>query len=266
MPQADPKRPAPLPPLRIDHVVRNLVASPNVCDRRKARDVQALVQLSTGPWAGRFALAGAVAQPDGTLHIIARLTVRGLIWNGEPQGHEPKYPRESPKISSNTLWLLALAMRPNYPLTMPAARFLNIVPYNPHVAHRAFVPEEHGLPADLQQFIHALRMGQDGGCCFARATEWSPAITHDLALATWQVSRVLTGAHIFGESGALNRDACDHYLSLGEQGLLPLGPALSIPHTDEAGAVAELQARADAEDPDVEWVSTSTEQDGGGPA
>lgn len=252
MPQPDPRRPAPLPPLRVDQVIRGLIASPNACDRRKARDVQGLVQLSTGAWAGRFALAGAVAQPDGTLHIIAQLTVRGLLWNGKPQAHEQ--------------WLLALGMRPNYPLTMPGARFLNIVPYNPHVAHRAFVPEEHGLPADLQQFIQALRMGQDGGCCYARATEWSPAITHDLALATWQLSRVLTGTQIFGESGALNRDACDHYLSLGDQGLLPLGPALSIPHTDEAGAVAELQARAEAEDPDVEWVSTSTEQDGGEPA
>lgn len=230
-------------PIRLDTVVGELGASPNLCDQRKARDIQALIQLSRGAWAGRFALLGALANADRMLILVTQLIARGLVWSGRPQGHEQ--------------WTLALGMRHNYPLSLPAASFVQVVPYNPHVAHSAFVPEERGLPPELQQYIRALRMGQDGGCCFVRTAQWSPAVSHDLALAVWQVSRLLTGAHFFGEQGALNRHATSHYLALAEQGLLPLGPPLPPPRTPEAGAITRLQAGIAAEggDDDIEWVA-----------
>ncbi len=239
-------------PIRLDVVVKELAASANLCDLRKARDIQALVELARGAWAGRFALLGALADPDRTLVLVTQLQAKGLVWSNKPQSHDQ--------------WTLAVGMRHNYPLSVPVASFVNVVPYNPHVAHGAFVPEERGLPADLQQYIRALRMGHDGGCCFVRTSQWSSAATHDLALAIWQVSRILTGAHFFGERGALNRHACTHYLTLAEQGLLPLGPALPPPRAPEAGAIVRMEASAAAEggddDEDVEWIVSDPEKRG----
>lgn len=232
-----------LKPIGLDVLMQELASSRNLCDLRKARDLEALVRHSQGPWAGRFAILHALAQPDRMLVLITRLQAKGLVWAGKPQMHD--------------LWTLAIGMKHNYPLSLPVASFTGVVPYNPHVAHGAFVPDERGLPADLQHYIRALRMGYDGGCCFVRTSQWSPATTHDLALAVWQISRLLTGAHFFGERAALNTHACSHYLALAEQGLLPLGPALPPPEAPEAGAAVRLRASAhakDEEDEDVEWL------------
>ena len=235
-----------------DLVIRRLMESKNVCDQRKARDLRTLQDLSRGAWAGRLAVLGVLVRPEsGSFVVIVRLHANGLVWRDEaPQ--------------PNAVWALALEVPTNYPMAMPGCAFIGEVPYNPHFTHKAFMPDPAGLPAPMQQFLRTLRdRGTDGVCCYARHSEWKPDLEHDLARVILQASRILTGAHLWGEHGSLNNHARDYYLRLGSEGKLPLGPALSFgaasvsqeedaeeivldgPAEEEKPAAAQKQAGAD---------------------
>ena len=204
------------PTMTVESVIQRLVASPNVCDQRKGRDIGMLQELGQRAWAGRLAPMGIHPGPGGrSFFVVGRLRTAGLAWrNGEPQ--------------QNSIWTMALEVQASYPLVMPGCVFVGQEnPYNPHVTHRSFIPDAAGLPPVLQQYLRTLREGgRDGVCCYARSTEWKSDASHHLALIVWQCSRILCGARLWGERGSLNNDARDYYLRLGREGKLPLGPAL----------------------------------------
>jgi hypothetical protein len=245
----------------MDPVIRRLMESKNVCDQRKARDLRVLQELSRGAWAGRLAPLGVVVRPEsGSFVVIVRLAANGLVWrDGAPQ--------------PNSVWALALEVPTNYPMAMPGCAFAGEIAYNPHVTHRDFVPDPAGLPAALQQFVRMLRDGgRDGVCCYARHSEWRPDLEHDLARIILQVSRILTGAHVWGEHGSLNNHARDYYLRLGTEGKLPLGPALpfetaSAPQDSKEIVLDEpaeeekpaAEQAPEAKDDDMEWTDDNAD-------
>ncbi|MBN2564803.1 MAG: hypothetical protein JXB46_03750 [Candidatus Eisenbacteria bacterium] len=230
--------------LDLGGVVARLKASPNVCDQRKGRDVEALMALAQGKWSSRFSLVRAFPGPQRSLTLLCELVISGLVWRNQPEPHSD--------------WLIALGLPWNYPLAMPGAGFLRDVPYNPHVSHRAFALEPRGLSAELHRYVEELRSGRDGGICFVRASQWTADSTRDLALLIWQISRILSGNVLYGEAAALNHSARDHYLRLKQEGKLPLGPSLPFPHENGSlqGHFAEqAHAAVSDEDPDIEWMA-----------
>ncbi|GIW89856.1 MAG: hypothetical protein KatS3mg109_0288 [Pirellulaceae bacterium] len=198
-------------------VAERLLGSPNVCDQRKGRDLARLLALSDTAWHDRLALQAAVPLPDRcTLGLVANLTVTSLAWrSGQPVEHSS--------------WKLLVAVEPYYPLAMPAVRFVDEVPYNPHVLHREHLPDEATLAPPLRLFIAAVRQGYDGGCCYLESSHWQTTPEFDLAFVIWQVSRVLAGVGVRAEPGALNQHACDYFMHLADQKRLPLGPPLPPP-------------------------------------
>lgn len=249
-------------PISIDSLAARLMASPNVCDQRKGRDLARLQQLSTGVWRGSFTLQAAA--PLGEHRVIAlagRLGVQSLAWNGQ----EP-YPHDR--------WTVLIGLEHHYPLAMPQVRFVGEpIPYNPHVMHRDHVPDEATIPAELRHFLVQLREGYDGGCCYMASAQWETSPEFDLAMVLWQVSRILTGVRIHGEQAALNNHARDSYLRLADQGRLPLGPALPVPSAAtvapaeqqadpvEEDGIMEWQAHDGEESEDIEWIEGKIRRD-----
>jgi len=226
----------------LEKVVNRLRESPNVCDQRKARDLEKLLALAEGPWAGRFVPLGADCGGNRSLQVVAQLDVPGLAWRGQPEPHQN--------------WTMVIAVPHNYPMVQPEVRFAGVVPYCPHVVHREFLPDEKGLPPELRQFVEAVRAGRDGSCCYLRNSDWSPLATHDLATAVcFQVSRILCGARLFGERGSLNNHARDYYQRLEDEGRLPLGPALPVPWGTAAAEATSHAAGGDDEEDAIEWIS-----------
>ena len=206
----------------VHRVVERLCESPNVCDQRKSRDVGRLQALADGPWSDRVVLVGIDCGRQWSLDLVVQLDVAGLAWRGRAEPHRP--------------WTMLVAVPHNYPMAMPAVRFVGgVVPYCPHVIHREFLPDEARLPVELRQFVEAVRAGRDGACCYLRGAQWSPLTTHDLAMVVWQVGRILTGTRLFGEQGSLNNHARDHYQRLQDEGRLPLGPGLPAPWSASDG-------------------------------
>ncbi len=223
--------------------VDRLLESTNPSDLRKGRDLRQLSELSEGLWNGRFAPAALIGLSDERLGLLAMLKVAGLIWSDGPQAHDA--------------WTLLITLPRHYPLASATVQFVGHVPYNPHVVHRAFVPDRAGLPAELHSYVAAVRSGQDGGCCFVRHTQWAADVTCDLSLLVWQVSRLLCGARIHGERSSLNDQARDHYLQLRDKGQVPLGPALPFPHGSSQELCAGFEDSQQMPDCDeaVEWLT-----------
>jgi len=221
-------------PIPLEEVTRRLARSKNACDMRKSRDLNRIIELSTGPWAGRVEVLCALAGQGRSLSIVTELAADGLAWDGKPE--------------ANGMWTVLLTMGNVYPLSQPTAQFAGRIPFNPHVAHAAFLPDDRGLPPELRPFIAAMRTGSDGQCCFVRQNQWSADSDHDLAIVLWQVSRIVTGSAFYGERAALNRQAADHYVQLSKAGRLPFGPALPAP----LGDGREEAAPSDGDD-GIDW-------------
>jgi hypothetical protein len=228
----------------LGRVIDRLRESPNVSDQRKARDIGKLEKLAQGPWSGRLVLIGADCGRRWSLELVMQLDAASLVWRGRPEPHHQ--------------WTLLLGVPHNYPMVQPDVQFVgNLPPYCSHVIHRQFLPDETGLPLELRQFVEAVRAGRDGACCYLRADQWSPLTTHDLAMVIWQVSRILTGARLFGERGSLNNHARDYYQRLQEEGRLPLGPALPVPWdgAGEAPGRPDVAVGSEGDEEAIEWIS-----------
>jgi hypothetical protein len=227
--------------LSLQAVIESCLASANACDQRKGHDLSHLLAMQTGLWSGRFVVEGLFGLPSLALAVLCRLRVNGLVWeDGGPRPHE--------------VFRLVLLISHNYPLLVPGARFVDEVPYCPHVVHGSFLPDTAGIPSELQTYI---RMGQ-GNCCFLRTAQWSSDLSCNLALVVWQISRILTFDKVFGEAGSLNASARDFAIRLRETGTAPLGSPL--PHPDRSHGLGLDAARAWDEngqsgcDNDIEWV------------
>jgi len=225
-----------------DDVVQRLLASANVCDQRKGRDLAQLLDLSRGPWAGRFQVLGFRPGPDRSLGVVCLMRANGLLRSGA----QPE-PLDT--------WFFVLAVPHSYPLAAPVARFIRAIPYCGHVVHPRFLPDLTRLPAELQEH---LREGA-GHVCWVRSGQWTADASNSLAVAVWHVSRLITFAKSHGEAGSVNPSARDYALREAEAGRLPLGPPLPYPLENGAPGAADCTAATDeAGDDDVEWV--------GGPA
>jgi hypothetical protein len=206
--------------MRIEQVLDRLGGASSVWDQRKGRDIGLLLAETRGAWAGRVSLAGAFGGPQNLLFLAIHLVVDGLIWTGS---------RPAP----NSRWALVMGLPDNYPLFRPVVRFTGTVPYCPHVAHAAFPPDEADLPPELRRYAELLRQGQDGGCCYCLASEWTGDTAHDLVLVLNQVARMVCGARFHGEGdGALNAHAAEHFVRHAEH--FPLGPALPFSGAEPA--------------------------------
>jgi hypothetical protein len=215
--------------MTIGDVLGRLGEASSVWDRRKRRDIELLLEETRGSWAGRVTLAGAFAGPQNMLFLAVPLVVDGLAWTGS-------------KPARNNQWLAIMGLPHDYPLFRPVVRFTGTVPYCPHVAHAAFPPDEAGLPPELRRYAELLRQGQDGGCCYCLAHEWTADTAHDLRLVLSQVARMVCGARFHGEGeGALNTHAAEHFVRHAEQ--FPLGPALPFLGAEPAGS----------EEDEIEW-------------
>jgi hypothetical protein len=237
-------RPAQL--IRIGAVMDQLLRSGNPNDRRKWRDLQQLLLLQKGSWQGRFALLDFAAGPRRSLSVSTWLEAQGLIWEGDPA------PCDS--------FHLILSIPNSYPLAEPLVMFGKPTPFNMNVVHKEFVPNPHGLPAELQQIINE---GHDGGCCYMLSAEWSGELHHNLALVVRQVSRMLVGAKLRGEDYSLNNQARDYYLQLQAKGRLPLGPALPLPDKLDCPVVAAADDDADDASDAIELVEVDRSRAGG---
>ena len=237
------KQPAAPRMFPLEQIATELAATGNACDERKSRDLLRLAELSACPWSGRLLVEGLSAGPGRSLDLACRLKVSGLGWQGEPQPHDA--------------WTLTLSVPHHYPLAQPEVRFVGEVPYNPHVVHRDFVPEDREVPAEFRAFLSACRSGFDGGCCYLRGSQWSSALAFDLALVLWQTSRIVCGQCLYAERGALNLHARDHYLRLAGEGGLPLGEPLPAEGNVLVSPVtlAELNASADGDEEAIRWTA-----------
>jgi hypothetical protein len=215
-------------------ILHVLTMSANVCDRRKVRDLRGLEAFCRGPWRDRFEIVKAGSMPDRSLGMVCALRANGLVWaNGAPQAHD--------------IFAFVLGLPPNYPVAIPSVRFLDPVPWSPHVVHADFLPPLNGLPAEFQEYV---RQGH-GHCCYLRTFQWTPdAATHTLATVAWQISRILTLSKSWAEVNSLNLVARDHALRLAREGAVPLGAPLPCPTAPPDAAAADDE---DGEDPDVEW-------------
>ena len=231
----------------LGQVAAELAATGNACDERKARDLLRLAELSAGAWSGRLLVEGLSAGPGRSLDLSCQLKSPGLAWQGEPRPHDA--------------WTLSLSLPHHYPLAQPEVRFVGAVPYNPHVVHRDFVPEDREVPAEFRAFVSACRSGYDGGCCYLRGSQWSSALSFDLALVLWQTSRILCGGCLYAERGALNLHGRDYYLRLAGEGGLPLGEPLPGGGNVLASTVtlAELNASVDDDGEAIRWTAESVQ-------
>jgi hypothetical protein len=235
------------PRFSLERLIQLLEKSPNVCDQRKAADLQKLVDLTKGPWSGRVALLGAECGQQWNLNVVLQMEVPGLAWQGQPV--------------PQTTWMALLTVPHSYPMEMPVVRFVGGVPYCSHVIHREFLPDEGRLPPELRQFVEAVRAGRDGACCYMRHSQWSPAPTHDLGLVVWQVARIVSGTRLFGERGSLNNHARDYYQRLKDEGRLPLGPGLAAPWTRGQGGQSGEDATSGQEDASGQAVIPDIDDD-----
>ena len=189
-------------------------------------------------WANRFEILGFGGRPDGALSMLCRLRATGLIWQGEPGPHDT--------------FTFTVDIPRYYPLSPPGIRFVEPVPFCPHVVHEQFLPAMEHVPPEFQAY---LRAGGHGNCCYLRSSQWSsdPA-THDLAIVVWQLSRVVTLGKAVGEVQSLNPRARDHALRLAQADRLPLGK--SLPYPSDHGEETQTTPCADefAED-DIAWTT-----------
>ncbi len=227
--------------MTIETVIERCRGSKNVCDIRKAHDLEHVRELATGLWKDRLIVEGLFGTPDLSLAIICRLRVMGLIWNAGRA-----VPRDS--------FRLLLLMPHNYPLSIPRVQFVTEIPFCPHVVHASFLPPVAGLPADLQTY---LRMGQ-GQCCFVRAGQWSRDPDCDSATVLWQVSRILCLDVMFGEKGSLNASARETAIRMRDEGKTPLGLPLPLPGRSEVAGQGVLPVGNSGENSDaitdIEWI------------
>jgi hypothetical protein len=225
----------------IREVTERLAASGNVCDQRKGRDLEELLELSETIWRDRFSLEGFLSGARRMLLAVCTFTgVRSFIWEGKPGMAER--------------FRFVIGMTPDYPLSLPAIKFQEPIPYSPHVVHPAFLPDDlAGLSGELQEY---LRNGR--GCmCYVHSQQWSPT-TDSLAIACWEASRILAG-RFHAEAGSLNQSARDFMLR-GEAGDR-MGPSLPYPRTPAEGRQREALFSwgqgdaAEAPDSDaMDWV------------
>ncbi len=198
----------------IAQIVQRLLPSKNVCDMRKARDLELLQQAAEEPWSGRCIVDGIGAGERGAIFIAMHLqNVAGLILrDGQPLLQEN--------------WDLHIGVHAHYPYSKPEVKFqASTIPFNPHVLHKESHIDEESLPRELLEFLEDIRKGQEGFMCYS--ANWPPLATHDLTLLVWQISRIL-GGRVFGEKYSLNDEGRDYYLRLGREGRLPLGPPLPL--------------------------------------
>ena len=213
----------------VEELARRLLASANVCDRRKGRDLGGLLALSQGLWKGRVRIEGLASGPARSLVVISSLEgTRSLLWAGEPRCHDR--------------WRVALSILHDYPLSRPEAAFLKPLPFNPHVVHGAFAPSVAGLPPELQVYV---RNASFGACCYLSSDQW-------------RISRLLAGP-VRAEDVSLNRTARDFLLRSGDT--LDLGPPLPCPPgPSHLEGVAAPCARVDGDSAPagdaVAWVAS----------
>lgn len=234
----------------LHEVAGRYLASANTSDQRKGHDLAVLRRLAAGLWAGRFAVPACGSGPGRELVLLCRMGATGLIWSGE-------------RAVRHDDFAFAMLVPHTYPLAMPQVRFVQVVPFNPHVVHREHLPALGHLSAELQAY---LRQGHDGVCCYLRSAQWSPDTSCNLALVVWQVSRILTGKARHGEVNSLNPAARDEMLRLAEEKKLPLGDPLAYPHEEDAAEEGETPeaepAFAFAEGEDIEWVDPGAPEGG----
>lgn len=215
-------------PATMEGVIGRLLASASHCDKRKGVDLGGLLELARGAWQGRFGVLGFAAATRGALAAVCALSGTRSLVRADELGDAFRF---------------ALVIPPRYPLSMPHVQFLDPVPFSPHVVHPESLPDPAGLPAELQGYI---RQGV-GYMCYLKADQWNAA-RGSLALAVWQVSRILSG-RVHGESASLNRAARDYLLRMraaGDQRIV-LGPPLSYPIDLKRPAVAA------SPNGDIEW-------------
>jgi hypothetical protein len=211
--------------MQAEEVIERCLASSNACDQRKGGD-----------------LAHLVASANLSLTAICRLHARGLVSLDR-------------RICPQEQFRFALAIPHRYPLSLPVVKFVGDIPYSPHVVHRSFMPESAGIPPELQEY---LRLGE-GYCCYLRSSQWSIALSSNLAVIVWQISRLLTLDKLFGEMGSLNPSARDYAIRLQDEGQTPLGPPLPYPSERESMALCEPSSPACRHDADesgeaIVWV------------
>jgi len=226
-------------------IIERLTASENVCDNRRGADLQELLTLSRGPWRERFEILRFASMEEGALAVVCRLSVTGLVCrDGQPVRHGA--------------FVCALGIPNSYPLAPPTVQFLGTIPWCGHVVHKDFLPEVSQLPPFLQEY---LRQGH-GRCCYVRSSQWR-ADVGTLAIALWQVSRLVSFDKTRGEVASLNPMARDYARRLAEDGgSVPLGPPLPYPRVDDleqVGATAVAETPRTVEGDDVEWLPKETE-------
>lgn len=208
------------PAAQLGPLADNLAGQPNVCDQRKGRDLKLLHEAAQGIWRGRLTDLQITGGQRQSWLLTGRLNIGGLVWAEHPRIHDD--------------WGIEIAIPRHYPLAQPEVRLESPVPYNPHVLHSEFLPDERELPAALRPYLEQIRAGSAGSICYLR--QWQADLTHDLRLVVWQISRILCGACFHGEANSLNNHARDHYLQLKTQGGLPI--AASLPMFVAEGATA----------------------------
>jgi len=216
--------------MKTEEIIRALLASGNLGDVRKGECIRRVHALEEGLWKGRFRIAGYAVE-QRSLVVLSEMRVRGWLWeNGRPHVHDR--------------WLLATALPSHYPAAMPLVRFLDKVPFNPHVVSRHHLPETAGMPPELQEYV---RNGNDGLCCYLKGSEWSPKESMGLPFVYAQVSRVLVG-YVHGEAMSLNPVARDWAIRHADQ--LPLGPPLPWPSRDQWAAAPTAGGEPEA----IDWI------------
>jgi len=219
---------------KLEEIVNQLLASENICDKRKGSDLLELLQLSRSLWQGRFDIVGiGGSAQERALVIVCAIQATGLIWaDGGPKRHNK--------------FICTLGIPHNYPLSKPNVRFLRDIPFCCHVVHREFVPEAKRLSSRLYEY---LRNGE-GCCCYIQSADWTPSLT--LSIVLWQVSQLLTFAKSHGEAGSLNPAARD-YMQRCIENKLPLGKSLPYPH-DQVEILRPLHKKVKGKQ-DIEWIS-----------
>jgi hypothetical protein len=220
-----------------------LSRQPNVCDQRKGRDLKLLHEASQGIWQEFLSDLRIAVGTRQSLLLTGRLKVGGLVWADQARIHND--------------WGIEIMIPRHYPIAQPEVRMESPVPYNPHVLHNEFLPDERELPAELRPFLEEIRAGAAGRCCYLG--QWQADLTHDLRLVVWQISRILSGACFHGEANSLNNHARDYYLRLKKQGGLPIAAALPVvideTATDRTGDRRSLEMwdGEPGDDADVLW-------------
>ena len=137
----------------------------------------------------------------------------------------------------------------------PDVRFLDPIPFTPHVIHPSCPINEAELSQELLGYLERIRRQEAGWCCYVRANAWLPTVEYDLALCLYLVSGILSGARVWGERGSLNPLALQWFQR--ERMQLPLGDPLPFPHSDATGAA--LQPTTDEDEDPIAWEESESE-------